>query len=389
MQNSPGPLSGIKIVDFSHMRAGPMCTQMLGDMGAEIIKIEPPRGDGTRNFGNLTGGESIDFLSVNRNKKSVVLDLKQPRDLEVAHRLVGQADVVVENFRKGVMKRFGLDYETLAAKHEKLIYCTITAYGIEGPYADKPGYDQIAQGLSGFMSVTGTDETGPLRVGVPIGDMLGGVFAAYGIALALYERTISGKGQRVHTSLLRALVSMLSFHATRYTLRGELPTPVGQQHPIVVPTGTFKVKDGSITISCGTQEQWERLAAALGASELAQDPRYRTNRDRSAHLAEIVADIEARLASRTRAEWIDILEQHDVPAGPVNTIADVVKDPQVIADQLIIAAEQGHPTIGPVPMPGFSVMLERTPPSARTSPPTLGQHTDEILRSLLRQQNAD
>jgi CoA:oxalate CoA-transferase len=375
-----GALDGITVIDFSHMRAGPQCTQMLGDMGATVIKIEAPDGDGTRKFGKALGGESVDFLSVNRNKKSIVLDLKNEEDLAFAHQLVASADVVVENFRMGVMKRFGLDYESLAEKYPRLVYCTVSAYGLEGPYAGRPGYDQVAQGLSGLMSVTGTEESGPVRVGVSIADLLGGVFSAYGVALALYEREKSGRGQFVHTSLLRSLVSMLSYQAARYLLTGEVPEVVGNHHPIVVPTGTFKAGDGLMTISCGTDRQWQLLCDALESPELKEDPRYITNRDRTTHLKEIIKDIEARLSKKTRAQWMEILDRHGVPAGPVNRIDEVINDPQVIADQLIVTPEQPHPTIGNVPMPGFPVVLTRTPASARLSPPMLGQHTDEIKR---------
>lgn len=378
---SNGPLDGITVVDFTHMRAGPMCTQMLGDMGATIIKIENPKGDGTRNFGTTVGGESIDFLSVNRNKKSIVLDLKNKDDLAFAHALVGSADVVVENFRKGVMARFGLDYETLAPRYPRLIYCTVTAYGLEGPYADRPGYDQVAQGMSGLMSLTGTEASGPVRVGVPIADLLGGSFGAYGVVLALYERARSGRGQLVSTSLLRSLVSLLSFQAARNLLTGEVPGLVGQYHPIVVPTGTFRARDGLMTIACGTDKQWQSLCDALEAPELKSDPRYLTNRDRTAHLPEIVADIEARLVARDREEWMALFDRHEVPSGPVYTVDEVLRDPQVIAEKMVVTPEEKHPTVGEVPMPGFPVVLGRTPARARLAPPQLGQHSEEIRRT--------
>lgn len=376
------PLSGVRVVDFTHMRAGPMCTMMLGDMGAEVIKIEPPSGDGARLFGRTVNGEGIDFLSVNRNKRSVVLDLKAEEGRAAALELIATADVLVENFRLGVMRRFGLDYETLSARFPRLIYCSVTAFGRRGPYADRPGYDQLAQGLSGLMSVTGTEETGPLRVGLPLGDLLAGSYAAYGVVLALYERARSGRGQLVHTSLLRSLVSILSFQAARYLLTNEIPGPVGRYHPIVVPTGTFDARDGPLNIGCSTERQWRQLCVALGAPELIDDPRYRDNRHRAEHLADLIDDLQRRLATRTRDEWLEVLMAHDVPCGPVYNIGEVFNDPQVQAEELAVTPRHDHPTVGKVPMPGFPVILERTPPAAVLPPPLLGQHTREVLKAL-------
>ena len=378
-----GPLQGIRVVDFTHMRAGPQCTMMLGDMGAEVIKIEAPQGDGTRRFGSNINGEALDFLSVNRNKKSVVLDLKSDEGREAAMRLIGTADVLVENFRIGVMKRLGFGYEALSEKFPRLIYCSVTAYGQTGPYAERPGYDQIAQGLSGLMSLTGTKETGPLRVGLPIGDLLGGCFAAYGVVLALYERQQSGKGQFVHTSLLRALVSMMSFQGASYLMTGAVPDVVGKHHPIVVPNGTYAAKDGPLNIACSTQQQWENLCHALGAPELIADPRYPDNRGRAANLDVLVAELERLLSRRTRAEWIEIFTKHDIPSGPILRMDEVFTDPQVLAEQLAVTPDEDHPRVGKVPMPGFPVVLERTPARAVLPPPMLGQHTEEVLASLM------
>jgi crotonobetainyl-CoA:carnitine CoA-transferase CaiB-like acyl-CoA transferase len=377
-----GPLSGIRVVDFTHMRAGPHCTMMLGDMGAEVIKIESAQGDGTRRYGKDIKGEALDFLSVNRNKKSVVLDLKTDAGRQAAMDLIATADVLVENFRIGVMDRLGFGQKALTEKFPRLIYCSVTAYGQKGPYAKHPGYDQIAQGLSGLMSLTGTKETGPLRVGLPIGDLLGGSFAAYGVVLALFERERSGKGQFVHTSLLRALVSMLSFQGARYLMSGEVPEVVGKQHPIIVPNGTYATRDGLINIACSTQEQWEKLCRALGAEDLAADPRYTDNRARAAHLETLVADLEQRLKQYTRAELMPLLTAADVPCGPIYRIDEMFNDPHVQAEGLAVTPERDHPKLGKVPMPGFPVILERTPPRAVEPPPMLGQHTNDVLSSL-------
>ena len=374
------PLHGIRVVDFTHMRAGPQCTMMLGDMGAEIIKIESPRGDGTRLYGRDINGEALDFLSVNRNKKSVVLDLKSPEGRQAAMDLISSADVLVENFRIGVMERLGFGQKALAERFPRLIYCSITAYGQTGPYAGHPGYDQIAQGLSGLMSLTGTKETGPLRVGLPIGDLLGGAFAAYGIVLALFERQQSGRGQFVHTSLLRALVSLLSFQGARYLMTGEVPDVVGNHHPIVVPNGTFATQDGLINIGCSTQEQWESLCRAIEAPELAADQRYSDNRNRAANVEALIGDLEERLKRRTREEWMRVLAAADVPCGPIYRIDEVFNDPHVQAEQLAVSPDRDHPKVGAVPMPGFPVILERTPPRAVLPPPMLGEHTGEVLR---------
>jgi len=379
------PLQGIRVIDFTHMRAGPQCTMMLGDMGAEIIKIESPRGDGTRLYGRDINGEALDFLSVNRNKKSVVLDLKSPEGRQAAMDLISTADVLVENFRIGVMERLGFGRERLAELFPRLIYCSITAYGQTGPYAGLPGYDQIAQGMSGLMSLTGTKESGPLRVGLPIGDLLAGAFAAYGIVLALFERQHSGRGQFVHTSLLRALVSLLSFQAARYLMTGEVPDVVGNHHPIVVPNGTFATSDGLINIGCSTQEQWESLCKAIEAPELVTDERYSDNRSRAANLEALIGDLEERLKQRTREEWMRVLTAADVPCGPIYRIDEVFKDPHVQAEQLAVSPDRDHPRVGKVPMPGFPVILERTPPRAVLPPPMLGEHTGEVLRSTAQQ----
>jgi crotonobetainyl-CoA:carnitine CoA-transferase CaiB-like acyl-CoA transferase len=380
----PPPLAGVRVIDFTHMRAGPQCTMMLGDMGAEVIKIEAPQGDSTRRYGEDIAGEGLDFLSVNRNKKSVVLDLKSAEGKSAAMDLIAGADVVVENFRIGVMDRLGFGYESLAAHFPRLIYCSVTAYGQTGPYALRPGYDQIAQGLSGIMSVTGTEETGPLRVGLPIADLMAGAFAAYGVVLALFERERSGRGQFVHSSLLRSLVSMLSFQGARHLMTGAVPGVVGKHHPMVVPNGTFATADGLINIGCSTQRQWELLCEALEAPELAADPRYADTRARAAHLDELVVDLERCLATRGRGEWIERMVALDVPCGPVYRIDEVFADPQVQAESLAVTPDTDHPTVGKVPMPGFPVVLQRTPPRAVLPPPMLGQHTHEVLSALVR-----
>ncbi|MGV0745212.1 CaiB/BaiF CoA transferase family protein [Mycolicibacterium sp. XJ870] len=372
---SYGALGGIKVIDFSHARAGPQCTMLLGDMGAEVIKVEKLVGDGSRQWGPRYKGESIDYLSLNRNKEGLAVDLNDPEQLDRVKELVADADVLVQNFRPNVMKKFGLDADTLLELHPKLVYCTISGYGNKGPLSQKRCYDQVIQGFSGFMSVTGTDELEPVRAGIPIADLLGGVFSALGICAALREREVSGRGQHVETSLLQGLVSLMSFHAQDYLLTGRVPGVAGNHHPIIAPTGTFRAADGSLTVAVANDEMWQRMCAAMDRPELAVDPRFVSNQDRLAHRTELISAIESALATRTKAEWVETFTASGVPSGPVHTIGEALEHEQTRANDLVVSAE--HVTVGPIEMIGFPLQLSRTPLAVRLPPPYLGQHNKE------------
>ena len=374
-------LEGIRIADFTQNRAGPVCTMMLGDMGAEVIKIEvPPDGDPIRQFGARVGGEGLDYLTANRNKRSMALNLRSEAGRRVAQRLVSGVDVLVENFRPGVMKKLGLDCETVRAINPRIVYCSISGWGQTGPYAFRPGYDQVAQGISGFMSLTGTEESGPLRVGVPIGDLVAGVYAVFGVAIALYERSISGEGQYVQTSLLETLVSLLSLQAERYLLNEEIPGPVGNYHPLIVPAGCFEAKDGHLNISVGTEAQWVRLCETMDLTDLADDPRFCDFQKRAHNRGELLGVLKARFRERPRDEWLKRLDDADIASGPVYRVDEVFKDPQVLHTEMI--QEIAHPTIGTLKLVGFPVKLSRTPPTLALYPPRYGEHTKEILKEL-------
>ncbi len=371
-----GPLTGIKVVDFSHARAGPQATMMLGDMGADVIKIERPGGEMGRLWGPTYRGEQIDFLSVNRNKRDIVLDFGDARDLALAHDLIADADVLVQNLRPGVMASFGLDPATLCARHERLIYCSINGYGGAGPLANEPSYDNVIQAFSGWMSITGTETSGPVRSGLPLADLLTGVFAALGIVAALQERNRSGRGQHVQASLLQSLVNLLSFHGLDYLLTGKVPGLAGNHHPIMAPTGLFMAGDGQIVIQCSSPRDWQRLCHTLGVPELIDDARFSDNDARVANRPALHAAIEQRLATRSRAEWIDLLRAAKVASGAVQTVGEALDSEQVRANGFV--TEMQHPLLGMIPALGFPVGFGRTPCEIRRAPPTLGEHTEEV-----------
>ena len=371
-----GPLTGIKVIDFSHARAGPQATMMLGDMGADVIKIERPGGEMGRLWGPSYRGERIDFLSVNRNKRDIVLDFGDAQDLALAHDLIADADVLVQNLRPRVMASFGLDPVALCAHHERLIYCSINGYGGEGPLANEPSYDNVIQAFSGWMSVTGTEASGPVRSGLPLADLLTGVFAALGIVAALQERSRSGRGQHVQASLLQSLINLLSFHGQDYLLTGKVPGLAGNAHPIMAPTGLFMTGDGQIVIQCSSQRDWQRLCHTLGAPELIDDARFSDNDARVSNRQALHAAIEQRLATRSRGEWIDLLRAAKVASGAVQTVSEALDSEQVRANEFV--TEMQHPLLGTIPVLGFAVGFGRTPCEIRRAPPTLGEHTEEV-----------
>jgi len=369
------PLSHIRVVDLTSHRSGPTCVRQLGDMGAQIIKVEMP-GDKE----DMGSRHDFDFQNLHPNKRSITLNVKSEQGRAILLRLVERADVLVENFRPDVKHRLGIDYETLSQINPRLVYGSISGFGQEGPYRDRPGLDQIAQGLSGFMSVTGLPGQGPVRAGVPIADLCAGVMLAYGIVVALLERERSGCGQWVHTSLLQAMIRMMDFQWTRYLIGGEVPPQAGNYHPIHAPAGTFRAKDGELNIQSSSTSLFVRLCRALGAPDLATDPRFEQGTDRHNRRDELAAEVERRLASRTVAEWVEALNEAGVPAGPILDVKQSVENAQV--QQLPMVQPVEHPTLGTLNIIGFGVNLERTPPSIRSATPERGEHTCAVLAEL-------
>jgi crotonobetainyl-CoA:carnitine CoA-transferase CaiB-like acyl-CoA transferase len=373
-----GILNDIRVLDFSHQRAGPHCTMMLGDMGADVLKVERLGGEVTRHNGPTYKGESIDFLSTNRNKRSIICDFGNEADRQLLRELIGSADVVVQNFRPGAMQRAGFGAEQLTTQDPRLIYCSITGYGARGELADEPSYDQVVQAYSGLMSVTGTKTSGPLRVGLPIADLMTGVFAAMGIVAAVTERERSGRGQHVEISLLESVVSMLSFQAMRYLILGEIPTPAGNDHPILAPTGIFKAADGYLSIASSNDGVYERLCTALARPDLATSPKFKDNTARVRNRSELNAEIERTLGQDGVKVWTTRLRKHKVPCGPVNNVGQALDDPQVRANDMVLSIH--HPTLGEIPNLGFPIKFSRTPMSIRRHPPAAGEHDASVRR---------
>jgi crotonobetainyl-CoA:carnitine CoA-transferase CaiB-like acyl-CoA transferase len=364
------PLAHLRVLDFTQVRSGPTCTKILADFGAEVIRIERP-GEPDRDR------EPFDAVDLHRGKKSCLLDLTRPAGLDVVHRLVPAADVVVENFRPGVKHRLGIDYERLSALNPRLIYASISGFGQSGPYADRPGYDQIVQGMSGLMSLTGTEATGPLRVGIPIGDLVAGYFAALGILVAVIERERSGRGQWLDTSLLAALAGSLSFQAGKYLNTGKIPPPVGNHHPLTSPMGVYRARDGHLNLAVGSEVMWRRFCEAIGQPALAEDRRFASNQGRIDHRPELNRLIEAVLAERSAAEWVERLNAAGVACGPIYHVGEVFADPQVA--QMRLVEDVQHPLHGPMRVLGLPVFLHRTPAKVTAPSPLPGQHTREVL----------
>ncbi len=376
------PLSGVRVLDLGRHLAGPTCAMWLGDLGADVIKIEnPERGEDGRSSGPpFFNGESAFFLSANRNKRSLALDLKRSEGQDLFRRLADVADVVVENFRPGVMDALGIGYRTTSERNPRIIYCSISGYGVDGPAAERPGLDQIVQGTSGLMSVTGFEGGQPVRVGIPIADLLTGLFGAYGVLAALQARERTGRGQIVNTSLLESMVGMLTFQAVRYLNGGGVPPPAGNHHPINAPYGVYRTRDGYVTLGATGDKRWRAFCELLGATEWLDDPRFATNGGRHANRYELAAEIEAKLQERTSAEWEIILNEHGIPCGPIYRLDEALDHPQVRHRQMVV--EREHPTMGIVRLLGLPVKLSETPGEVHRTPPLLGQHTDEILREI-------
>ncbi len=369
-------LKGLRVLDLTRVRSGPTCVRQLADWGADVIKIEAPVD--TAQFGGPRSGP--DFQNLHRNKRSLTLDLKSEKGLAAFRKLADTADIVVENFRPGVKARLGIDYETLAKSNSGIIYASISGFGQDGPLADRPGFDQIAQGMGGLMSITGKPGEGPMRVGIPIADLCAGLLAAQGILIALYERFRSGRGQWVQTSLLQAQVFMLDFQAARYLMDGEVPKQAGNNHPTSIPTGVFKTADGHMNIAVTGNTIWTKFAEAMGRTDWLTDDRFSTPAARSRNRDALGADIEEITAKKTTADWIDIFTAVGVPAGEINDIGQVFADPQV--QHLGMAQDMTSHERGRTQLVGQPIIMSRTPSRIVAPPPLAGEHSDEILAEL-------
>jgi len=376
---SSAALQRFRILDLSRVRAGPSCVRQFSDFGADVIKIESPPGtDANENMGGPRHGP--DMQNLHRNKRAMTLNLKVPEAKEVFMRLVKTADVVVENFRPDVKFRLGIDYESLAKANPRIILASISGFGQDGPYRDRPGFDQIAQGMSGLMSVTGLPGQGPVRTGAAIADVSAGLWAALGIMTALLEREKSGKGQWVQSSLLNAGIGLLDFQAARYTMKGDVPPQVGNDHPTSMPTSAYKTKDGYMNLAASGDGMWKRVCQTIGREALASDERFKTNEQRAANRAALNAELNKALAAKTSDEWIETFNKIGVPCGPIYKMNEVFADPQV--RHLGAAVEVEHPKIGKFKILNQPVKLSRTPAVIKTATPELGTHTDEILLEL-------
>ncbi len=377
MSSLPAALSRFTVLDLTRVRSGPTCVRQLADWGANVIKIEmPDRGESGEGLGGPRDGS--DFMNLHRNKRSMTLDLKTPEGVELLKKMVAKADVLVENFRPDVKHRLGIDYETLRGANKRLVYASISGFGQNGPYGKRPGFDQIAQGMGGLMSITGLPGQGPVRVGIPIADLTAGIFLAQGILVALLEREQSGEGQWVQTSLLEAQIFMLDFQASRWLLDKDVPKQAGNNHPTSIPTGVFKTSDGYINIAAAGQVIWERFCRAVGAPELIADPAYAKAADRSRNRDALNAIIAEIVATRPSKDWVDRFNEAGVPSGPIYAMDEVFADPQV--RHLGMTQPLDTPSRGRVEFVRQPMTLSRTPAEFRSAPPEMGQHTGEILR---------
>jgi len=380
MPERHGPLTGMKVIELAHIMAGPVCGLMLADMGADVIKVEKmPGGDDTRrSVPPDIGGESAAFMMMNRNKRGIAVNLKTEKGKAVIRRLLKDADVVIENYRRGTMERLGLGYEELKKSNPRLIYCEISGFGRTGPYADRGGFDLIAQGMSGLMSITGGGPgRPPVKVGAPVSDITAGILGALGVVAAYVHVMRTGEGQRVDTSLFEAAITHTYWQSAIAFATGVSPGPMGSAHPLNAPYQALRTRDGWINVGAANQANWLRLLEALGAQELADDERFRENADRMAHLADLVEALEGFLGSRSTEEWLSRFEAAGVPAGPVLNIGQMHVDPQVVARQMVTEAPHGR--LGLVKTIGVPVKFTCTPGGVVTGAPIFGQHTAEVL----------
>ncbi|HRN50991.1 MAG TPA: CoA transferase [Anaerolineales bacterium] len=379
-----GLLSGIRVLDLTRVLAGPYCTMLLGDMGADVIKVEAPdKGDDTRHWGPpfTQSGMSAYFISANRNKRSLTLNLKHPAALDILRQLIAKSDVLVENFKPGTLERLGLSYEALQELRPDLIYCTVSGYGYSGPDSHKPGYDFIAQARGGLMSITGPADGEPVRVGLAIADLLSGIYACNAITAALFARERQKTGQRIDISLFDAQVGTLSYVASNYLISGQPPKRYGNGHPNIVPYQSFKASDGYFAFASGNDGQWSKFCAAAGRSDLSEDPRFASNPKRVENREVLIPILDELFATRPVAEWLAACEQAGVPAGPINTIDQVFSDPQVLAREMVLHGELSSGEA--IDMLASPIKVPTSPMQLRYPPPALGEHTQAILNSEL------
>ena len=374
-------LEGIKVLDLTRVLAGPYCSMMLADFGANIIKIEPPGvGDDSRHFGPFVGKESAYFMSLNRNKRSITLNFKRPEEVELFREMVKQADVVLENYRPGTMEKFGLGYEELKKINPKIVYAACSGFGHSGPYMLKPAYDIIVQAMGGIMSITGPEGGEPTRVGASVGDIIAGMFTAYGVMVALFHRERTGEGQKVDVGMLDCQLAVLENAISRYTTSGSVPKPLGNRHPSITPFASFTAKDGHIIVGAGNDRLWEKLCNILGCPELVKDPRFDTNGNRTNNSIELQHILDGIFKAKTINEWLDLLEKAELPCAPINTVDKIINDPHIQAREMMVELE--HPVAGHLKMAGVPVKMSATPGTVETPAPLLGQHTAEILKEL-------
>ena len=377
------PLEGIRVLDLSRVLAGPFATQLLGDLGAEIIKVEAPgRGDETRSWGPpFADGEAAYYLSVNRNKKSITVNLKTPEGVEIVKRLAKISDVFIENFKAGGLKKYGLDYESIRKENPRIIYVSITGFGQTGPYKDRPGYDFIIQGMCGVMSVTGEPDGEPMKVGVAWTDVITGLFASNAILAALIERERSGMGQYIDVSLLDSAVAAMVNQASNYLISGVPPRRYGNAHPNIVPYQAFKTKDSYMILAVGNDSQFKKFCEVAGREDLAENPEFSTNPSRVKNRDKLIPIIKEIMLTRTTAEWCEALIKAKVPCGPIYNMKEVFDDPHVQTREMVVKMK--HPTAGEIPLVGTPLKFSRTKVQFRLHPPLLGEHTDEVLHKLL------
>lgn len=376
------PLENIKVLDLTRVLAGPYATMILGDLGADIIKIEMPViGDDARHFGPYMMDESAYFMSINRNKRSMTLNLKAEKGRELLIEMIKQVDVIVENYRPGTMEKLGLGYEVLSKVNPRLIYAAASGYGHTGPYSERPAYDAVVQAMGGLMSITGDVGGKPIRVGTSIGDVTAGLFTTIGILAAVNSRNITGKGQKVDVSMLDCQVAILENAIARYVVTGEIPKPAGNKHPSIVPFEPFETQNGEIMIAAGNDALWSKYCHAIDKIDLIKDERFTTNSIRNDNYEELRPLIAEAMKNKTTEQWQNILDEAGVPNGPINTVDKVIKDPQVIAREMIVEIE--HPIAGMLKVPGIPIKLSDTPGEIRMRSPLLGEHTEEILKEIL------
>ncbi|GAX88436.1 CaiB/BaiF CoA transferase family protein [Effusibacillus lacus] len=375
-----GALEGLKVIDLTRVLAGPFCTMILGDLGADVIKIEGPGGsDETRGWGPpFAGDQSAYYLTANRNKRAITLNLKEPEARNILRKMVKNADVLIQNFKTGTMEKWGLGYEDVRKLNPRLIYCSITGFGQHGPYKNLPGYDYIVQAMGGMMSITGSEESGPMKVGVAIADIATGLYSAIGILAALQERTVSGKGQQIDMALLDSQISLLANVASNYLVSGQIPKRYGNQHPNIVPYQTFRASDGEMVVAVGNDRQFQKLCQLLGQPQWADDPEYSTNPARLKNRERLIPMLQREFAKKTCSEWQELLHAAGIPSGPINNMEQLFRDPHVVEREMKV--EIPHPTIGTVQLVGSPLKLSRSKPEMRRHPPLAGEHTREVLK---------